>query len=118
MVDNQAEGFSPATVSRLKQKWAEDYKEWQARRLNQDKWVYLWASGIYSGLRAEDVKLCALVIVGINEHGEKHFFAIEDGIRESAQSWREVLLKLKNKGMNSPKLAVGDGGATVLGSNG
>ena len=92
MVDNQAEGFSPATVSRLKQKWAEDYKE--------------------------DVKLCALVIVGINEHGEKHFFAIEDGIRESAQSWREVLLKLKNKGMNSPKLAVGDGGATVLGSNG
>ena len=55
------------------------------------------------------MKLCALVIVGVNEHGEKHFFAIEDGIRESAQSWHEVLLKLKDKGMNSPKLAVGDG---------
>ena len=55
------------------------------------------------------MKLCALVIVGVNEHGEKHFLAIEDGIRESTQGWREVLLKLKDKGMNSPKLAVGDG---------
>ena len=109
LVGNQAEGFSPATVSRLKQKWAEDYKEWQDRRLDQDKWVYIWADGIYSGLRSEDVKLCALVIVGVNEHGEKHFLAIEDGIRESTQGWREVLLKLKDKGMNSPKLAVGDG---------
>ena len=109
LVGNQAEGFSPATVSRLKQKWAEDYKEWQDWRLDQDKWVYIWADGIYSGLRSEDVKLCALVIVGVNEHGEKHFLAIEDGIRESTQGWREVLLKLKDKGMNSPKLAVGDG---------
>ncbi len=60
LVGNQAEGFSPATVSRLKQKWAENYKKWQARRLDHDKWVYLWVDGTYSGLRAEDVKLCAL----------------------------------------------------------
>ncbi len=63
------------------------------QRLDQDKWVYLWADCIYSGLRAEDMKLCALVIVGVNKHGEKHFLAIEDGIRESAQSWREYAEK-------------------------
>ena len=60
-------------------------------------------------MRAEQAKLCALVIIGVNERGEKHFLAIEDGVRESTQSWREVLLKLKSRGMNSPQLAVGDG---------
>ena len=71
--------------------------------------MYLWADGIYSGLRAEQAKLCALVIMGVNERGEKHFLAIEDGVRESTQSWREVLMKLKSRGMNTPELAVGDG---------
>ena len=52
----------------------------------------IWADGVYSGLRAADAKLCALVIIGVNERGEKHLLAIDDGIRESTQSWREVLL--------------------------
>lgn len=65
--------------------------------------------GIYSGLRAEDTKLCALVIIGVNERGQKQFLVIEDGIRESTQSWREVLLDLKARGMNATQLAVGDG---------
>jgi putative transposase len=60
-------------------------------------------------LRSEDAKLCALVIIGVNARGQKRFLAIEDGVRESTQSWREVLLKLKNRGMNVPKLAIGDG---------
>jgi len=89
--------------------WREEYESWRHRRLDQDRWVYVWADGIYSGLRAEQQRLCALVIVGVNERGEKHFLAIEDGIRESTQSWREVLLDLKGRGMNAPKLAVGDG---------
>ena len=55
------------------------------------------------------MKLCALVVIGVNERGEKHFLAIEDGVRESTQSWREVLLKLKSRGMNGPELAIGDG---------
>ncbi len=71
--------------------------------------VILWAGGVYSGLRGEQMKLCALVIIGVNERGEKHFLAIEDGMRESTQSWREVLLKLKSRGMNGPELAIGDG---------
>ena len=82
---------------------------WRKSRLDKDRWVYLWADGIYSGLRAEDAKLCALVIIGVNARGQKRFLAIEDGVRESTQSWREVLLGLKARGMNTPKLAVGDG---------
>ena len=109
LVGPEAEGLSASTVSRLKQVWAQEYRDWRSSRVDQDRWVYLWADGIYSGLRAEQAKLCALVIMGVNERGEKHFLAIEDGVRESTQSWREVLMKLKSRGMNTPELAVGDG---------
>ena len=109
LVGAQAKGFSPGTVSRLKQQWREDYEAWRHRRVDKDRWVYIWADGIYSGLRAERQRLCALVIVGVNERGEKHFLGIEDGIRESTQSWREVLLNLKARGLKAPQLAVGDG---------
>lgn len=109
LVGSQAQGLSASTVSRLKQVWADEYHSWCEERLDKDRWVYIWADGVYSGLRAEQAKLCALVVMGVNERGEKHFLAIEDGVRESTQSWREVLLKLKSRGMNSPKLAIGDG---------
>jgi putative transposase len=109
LVGPQAQGLSSSTVSRLKQVWAEEYREWNDRRLDHDRWVYIWADGVYSGLRAEQAKLCALVIIGVNERGEKHFLAIEDGVRESTQSWREVLLNLKSRGLNPPQLAIGDG---------
>ena len=109
LVGPQAQGLSASTVSRLKQVWADEYLCWREQRLDKDRWVYIWADGVYSGLRAEQTKLCALVVMGVNERGEKHFLAIEDGVRESTQSWREVLLKLKSRGMNPPKLAVGDG---------
>ncbi|MEX2601234.1 MAG: transposase, partial [Balneolaceae bacterium] len=109
LVGPEVAGLSASTVARLKQVWTEEYREWNAKRLDRDRWVYVWADGVYSGLRAEHAKLCALVIIGVNERGEKHFLAIEGGIRESTQSWREVLLKLKSRGMNVPQLAVGDG---------
>ena len=109
LVGPDAAGLSASTVSRLKQCWAQEYKDWSTRSLADDQWVYIWADGVYSGLRSEDTKLCALVIIGVNAHGEKHFLAIEDGVRESTQSWKEVLLKLKDQGMNAPQLAIGDG---------
>lgn len=109
LIGPEAEGLSASTVLRLKQAWAREYRDWSTGGLGRDAWVYIWADGIYSGLRGEDGKLCALVVIGVNERGEKHFLAIEDGVRESTQSWREVLLKLKARGMNTPKLAVGDG---------
>jgi putative transposase len=104
-----AKGLSANTVSRLKRDWAQEYSGWREQPLDKDPWVYIWADGVYSGLRGERDKLCALVIVGVNARGQKQFLAIEDGVRESTQSWREVLLALKGRGMNAPKLAIGDG---------
>jgi len=110
LVGPEAKGLSAPVVSRLKTEWRGEYDRWRQRPLNQDRWVYVWADGIYSGLRAEHQRLCVLVVIGVNERGEKHFLAIEDGVRESTQSWREVLLKLKARGLTqAPTLAVGDG---------
>ena len=88
LVGPEAQGLSASTVARLKQTWAEEYRSWRDSDLQRDEWVYLWADGIYSGLRSSEDKLCALVIMGVNARGEKHFLAIEDGVRESTQSWR------------------------------
>lgn len=109
LVGPEATGLSASTVSRLKKEWAGQYEAWRQSPLDKDEWIYTWVDGIYSGLRTEDVKLCTLVVIGVNAQGQKRFLAIEDGIRESTQSWREVLLKLKERGMNAPKLAIGDG---------
>lgn len=109
LVGPQAQGLSASVVSRLKKAWEAEYLSWCKQPLDKERWVYVWTDGVYSGLRAEQAKLCALVVIGVNERGEKHFLAIEDGVRESTQSWREVLLKLKARGMNCPQLAIGDG---------
>jgi transposase-like protein len=110
LVGADARGLSAAVVSRLKQQWHDEYRRWSERRLDADRWIYWWVDGIYSGLRAEDARLCVLVVMGVNERGQKRFLAIEDGVRESTQSWREVLLGLKARGLTSaPELAVGDG---------
>lgn len=110
LVGNEARGLSAAVVSRLKLKWQGEHRRWSERRLDADRWVYWWVDGIYSGLRGENERLCVLVVMGVNERGQKRFLAIEDGVRESTQSWREVLLGLKARGLEmSPELAVGDG---------
>ena len=109
LVGPEAKGLSPGVIRRLKESWLQEDSEWKKRRLDKDRWVYLWADGIYSGIRASSERLCALVIVGVNDRGEKHFLAIEDGMRESIQSWKDILLDLKERGLSSPKLAIGDG---------
>lgn len=109
LVGPEAEGLSASTVSRLKQEWKADYERFAHSDLSKDRWGDIWADGVYSGLRADNARLCALVVIGVNELGDKHLLAIEDGIRESTHSWREVLLKLKFRNLNVPKLAVGDG---------
>lgn len=109
LLGEQAKGLSPAVVGRLKQQWLSDYQDWCRRDLSQQRWVYLWVDGIYSGLRGEDGKLCALVIIGVDGTGTKQLLAIEDGVRESTQSWREVLLDIKRRGVESFELAIGDG---------
>ena len=109
LVGPEAKGLSSSVISRLKQTWSDEYKDFRKRNLSNKQWVYIWADGVYSGLRNEDTKLCALVIIGVEENGNKELLAIEDGMRESTQSWNEVLLQLKQQGMNAPKLAIGDG---------
>jgi len=109
LVGPEAKGLSASTIARLKQVWREEYDTWRQRRLEDEQWAYMWVDGIYSGLRAETQRLCALVVIGVNSQGDKQLLAIEDGVRESTQSWREVLLHLKARGMNAPELAIGDG---------
>lgn len=77
--------------------------------MDAEQWVYIWGDMIYSGLRAWQHRLCALVVIGMTAQGQKHFLAIEDGCRESTQSWRKVLLKLKARGLQAPMLAIEDG---------
>ena len=109
LVGPEAKGLSASTVARLKHIWRKEYTLWRHRRFDADQWVYIWVDGIYRGVRAEEQRLGALVVIGMNASGEKHLLAMEDGIRESTQSWREVLLHLKARGLNAPALAVGDG---------
>ena len=109
LVGPGAKGLSASTVARLKQSWREEYAVWRQRRLDADQWVYIWVDGIYSGLRSEEQRLCALVVIGMKASGEKHLLAMEDGMRESTQSWREVLLHLQARGLTAPALAIGDG---------
>lgn len=109
LVGEQANGLSANTVSRLKAKWLDEHKDWQRRDLSQKRYVYWWADGVYSNVRLDD-RLCLLVIIGVTEHGHKELVAVEDGHRESEASWRELLLDLRERGLEpSPKLAVGDG---------
>ena len=102
LVGPEAEGLSASTVSRLKQAWAKEYRDWCAAPVGKDRWVYMWADGIYSGLRAEQAKLCALVIIGVNERGEKHFLTIEDGVRESDPELARSIAKIEITGDEQP----------------
>jgi len=109
LVGPGAKGLSASTVSRLKRAWKEEYEQWRHRSLADRRWVYVWADGVHSGLRSEETKLCCLVLIGVDEQGNKSFLAIEDGLRESTQSWRELLLHAKERGLQAPRLAIGDG---------
>lgn len=110
LLGEDAKGLSPAVVSRLKAQWSEDYLAWNRRDLSNERYVYVWADGIYSTLRGEDDRLCLLILIGVNEHGEKRLLALSDGYRESKASWLSVVQDLQARGLTSaPKLAIGDG---------
>ncbi len=108
-----APGLSATTITRLKARWEEQYKDWGRRSLFGKHYVYVWADGIHFNVRLEDAgndRQCILVLLGATEAGEKELIAITDGYRESAQSWRELLLDCKARGLKvDPKLATGDG---------
>jgi transposase-like protein len=105
-----AKGLSSTTISRLKADWWQDYQAWQKRDLSTRRFLYIWADGVYFKPRMAEDKQCVLVIVGADEYGHKELLGMTDGFRESTQSWRELLLDLKRRGLiQDPKLAIGDG---------
>ncbi len=109
LLGKDAPGLSATTISRLKTVWQGDYKKWQQRDLSKKRYVYFWADGIYCNVRMDD-RQCLLVIMGATEDGHKELVALEGGIRESEQSWTEVLIDLKRRGLQiAPELAIGDG---------
>ena len=105
-----AAGLSSTTISRLKADWWGDYERWQRRDLSARRFVYVWADGVYFRPRMAEEKQCVLVLIGADEWGRKEILGLTDGYRESTQSWRELLLDLKRRGLNhAPDLAIGDG---------
>ena len=104
-----AHGLSPKTITRLKADWWNDYEAWQRRDLSHRRFLYIWADGVYFKPRMAEERQCVLVIVGADEYGHKELLAMIDGFRESAESWRELLLDLRRRGLKQdPKLAIGD----------
>ena len=105
-----APGLSASTIARLKADWWDDYERWSKRDLSARRYVYFWADGVYFTPRLDEDRQCMLVIIGADEWGNKDVLGLIDGFRESTQSWRELLLDLKRRGLEAaPNLAVGDG---------
>ena len=109
----EASGLSATSIVRLKEIWKQEWADWNQRSLQGKQYVYIWADGIYFNIRLEDPgnnRQCILVLMGATAEGKKELIAIADGYRESEQSWRELLLDVKSRGVTiNPKLATGDG---------
>ena len=110
LLGKDAPNLSPAVIARLKSEWEGEYKTWQLRDLSARRYVYVWADGVYLQARMEPQAECMLVLMGATREGEKELIGFRTGVRESAQSWKELLVDLKARGLNvAPKVAVGDG---------
>ena len=106
----EAPGLSATSIVRLKGIWEEDFQKWSGRSLAGKRFIYLWADGIYCNVRLEEGRPCLLVVIGATAEGKKELVAIQDGERESEQSWYELLMDLKKRGLvEDPKVATGDG---------
>ena len=105
-----APGLSAATICRLKEVWRLEYEQWRRRNLSDKEYVYVWADGIYFGVRLEDARQCMLVVIGATKEGRKELLGLTDGYRESEASWKDLLLDLKERGLSmDPQVAIGDG---------
>jgi transposase-like protein len=110
LVGPDAHGLSASTVTRLKEVWEGEFQEWTNRSLEGKQYAYLWADGVHFNVRLEEDRQCILVLMGATADGKKELIAVADGYRESEQSWKELLLDGKARGLVvDPKLATGDG---------
>jgi len=102
-------GLSPTTIARLTAEWQQEYEAFRKRDIRSKRFAYIWADGIHFRIRLEDDRLCTLVLIGVREDGSKELIAVEDGYRESKESWLGVLRDLAARGVEAPCLAIGDG---------
>jgi transposase-like protein len=110
LLGEDASGLSATTVSRLCKEWEAHHERFRKRLLSFCRYAYLFVDGIHVSVRlGEDPKVCLLVVIGVREDGVKELLAVEDGYRESTESWSGVFRDLKRRGLNEPKLVVGDG---------
>jgi len=110
LLGKDAPNLSPAVIARLKGEWEDEYRRWQARDLSFRRYVYVWADGVYLQARMEPQAECMLVLIGATPEGKKELIGFQTGMRESAQSWKELLVGLKARGFSiAPEVAVGDG---------
>jgi transposase-like protein len=110
LLGEEAPNLSPAVIARLRDEWEGDHARWQRRDLSARRYVYLWADGVYLQARMEPQAECMLVLIGATPEGKKELVGFQVGVRESAQSWRELLVDLKAHGLAvAPELAIGDG---------
>jgi len=110
LLGEDASGLSSSSISRLTESWQADHAAFKARSLKFHRYAYLFLDGVHVSIRlGEDDKLCLLVVIGVREDGVKELLAVEDGYRESTESWAVVMRDLQDRGMNEPKLVCGDG---------
>jgi len=110
LLGNDAPNLSPSVIAGLKADWQAEYDRWQRRDLSARRYVYVWADGVYLQARMEDHSECILVLIGATPEGRKELIGFQVGVRESAQSWRELLIDLRQRGLQiALELAVGDG---------
>ena len=110
LLGKDAPNLSPAVISRLTAEWQGEYERWQQRDLSARRYVYVWADGVFLQARLEDHGECMLVLIGATPEGKKELIGFQVGVRESAQSWRELLIDVKQRGLQiAPEIAVGDG---------
>jgi transposase-like protein len=102
-------GLSPTTITRLTAEWQQEYDAFRNRDIRSKRFAYIWADGVHFRIRLEDDRLCTLVLIGVREDGSKELIAVEDGYRESKESWLSVLRDLASRGVEAPLLAIGDG---------
>ena len=103
-------GLSPAAITRLTTAWQQERKDFMARSLKDRDYVYIWVDGVHFNVRlGDDDRLCCLVMVGVRLDGSKELIALQEGYRESTESWAELLRACKKRGMRAPVVAVGDG---------
>jgi putative transposase len=110
LLGKDAPNLSPAVIARLTAEWQTEYDAWQKRDLSARRYVYVWADGVYLQARMEESAECMLALIGATPEGKKELVGFQTGVRESAQSWRELLIDIRRRGLEiAPDLAIGDG---------